>query len=75
MKDQVIEVLERYFEELEKYHKEYQKKYQDKRPGVHCFRYTRDCSEERIKDTKKLWNVKEQKLHIKRLIKLIKEEE
>jgi len=68
MKNEVLNMLELYFNELNEKHKEDSKQYRKlkKEYGVYDFRkhYKPACN---------LKNIKEQKLHIKRLIKLIKE--
>ena len=71
MKKEVLETLENYLNELENEHKQHKDKYRKERPGDCGFHYERNIPRE---DKNKLHYIKEKKLHIKRLIKLIKEE-
>lgn len=72
MEKEVIKTLEKYLEELENEHKEFKQKYKKEKPGDCGFHYDPDkkCSKQ---EHLRLRNIKEQKLHIKRLLKMIKE--
>ena len=69
MEKQVIEILSKYYDELNAKHKKDSKEYRKlkKEYGYHEFR-------KHYKPIYNIKNIKEQKLHIKRLIKLIEEE-
>ena len=66
------EQLEKYLQELELEHKEIRSKYRTKCKDSNCFMFTR-ANEWQIEDLHRLNNIKEQKLHINRLLKLIGE--
>jgi hypothetical protein len=68
MEKEVLEILNKYYDELNTKHKKNSKQYRElkKEYGYKDFR-------EYYKPTCNIKNIKEQKLHIKRLIKLIKE--
>ncbi len=65
--------LEKYLQELEAEHKEIRNKYKVKCKDSNCFMYARS-NEWTPGDGRRLNNIKEQKLHINRLLKLMEEE-
>lgn len=66
------EQLEIYLQELELEHKEIRNKYRTKCKDSNCFMFTK-ANEWQKEDLRRLNNIKEQKLHINRLLKLIGE--
>ena len=69
----MIKELKDYYKQLDKEHEEYRNKYKEKEPKCSGFQYSKN-KEIPKEDREKIKNIKEQKLHIKRLIKLIEEE-
>ena len=69
MKNNIKEELIKYCEELEQEHKEIRKKYRVKCKDSNCFMYSRN--DVTAIDGRRVRNIKEQKLHIKRLLKLM----
>jgi hypothetical protein len=65
--------LQEYYNWLDKDHKAYRKEYKKENPGRQGFQYNHNALEK--EDVKWIKNVKEQKLHVKRLLKLIEEME
>ena len=69
----MIELLEKYYKELEQEHSEFKNAHKKENPGDCGFHYDKEkCT---WLERRKIQNIKEQKLHIKRLMKLIKESE
>lgn len=66
------EQLEIYLKQLEVEHKELRNKYKGKSKYSNCFAFDRN-KKWSVDDAKRLNNIKEQKLHINRLLKLIGE--
>lgn len=65
--------LQNYLLELEAEHKELRKKYRVKCKDSNCFMYSRS-NNWTFNDSRRLHNIKEQKLHINRLLKLMGDE-
>lgn len=69
----MIRMLELYYEELDKEHKRIKDKYRKEKPGRGGFTYDRNKQWDES-DGKRLKNIKQQKLAVNKLIKLMKEE-
>ena len=67
------EQLEKYLQKLETEHKEIRNKYKVKCKDSNCFMYSRS-NNWNVEDGRRLRNIKEQKLHINRLLKLMEAE-
>ena len=70
----VIETLEAYYEVLDSAHKAYRDKYKSENPRYNGFQYSRE-KQPTPEERKQMQNIKEQKLHIMRLLKLMDEGE